>query len=114
MDYGLNQSFLYKTTAFSADILIPLIMAELKPLCSISLRPAMVQPLGDVTLSISCSGCDDSCNSKSAAPLAVCAAILSASCAWKPISVPPCEAARIERRKNAMPHAQSAVAEVIS
>ena len=34
----------------------PFINAELNPLCSISFRPAMVQPFGVVTLSISCSG----------------------------------------------------------
>src|ERR1700710_2392681 len=45
-------------------------MAELKPLCSISFKPAMVQPLGEV--------------------------------------------ARIERRKKAIPQAQSAVADVIN
>jgi hypothetical protein len=52
--------------------------------------------------------------SRSAAPLAVWAAILRASCAWKPISVPPCDAARIERKKNAIPQAHNAVADVIS
>lgn len=49
-------SLSYSTPAFSAEVLMPLIIAELKPLCSISFNPAMVQPLGEVTLSISCSG----------------------------------------------------------
>lgn len=38
------------------EVTIPLIIAELKPLCSISFKPAMVQPRGVVTLSISFSG----------------------------------------------------------
>ena len=41
----------------SKEATIPFIREELKPLCSISLRPMMVHPFGVVTLSISCSGC---------------------------------------------------------
>ena len=41
-----------------AETVIPFIKEELKPLCSISFNPAIVHPFGDVTLSISSSGCD--------------------------------------------------------
>src|SRR5215217_1344629 len=73
--------FLYSSLAMLADNLMPLIMAELRPWCSISFKPAMVQPLGEVTLSISSSGCERFCSSNCAAPNAVCAAIVMASCA---------------------------------
>ncbi len=43
-------------TILSYEALIPLISEELKPRCSISFKPTMVQPLGVVTLSISSSG----------------------------------------------------------
>ncbi len=49
-----------------------------------------------------------------AAPLAVCAAITNASCEWKPISIPPCEAALIALKKNAVPQAHNAVAAPIN
>src|SRR5436305_1049952 len=70
----------YKLFAIFDDNLIPLISAELKPWCSISLSPAMVHPFGEVTLSISSSGCVLFAISNLAAPKAVCAAIFSASC----------------------------------
>ena len=47
------------------------INAELKPLCSISFKPAIVHPLGEVTLSISSSGWNYSQAKSAAAPLAV-------------------------------------------
>lgn len=45
---GASQSR-YSVSAFAAESRIPLIIAELNPWCSISLRPAMVQPRGVVT-----------------------------------------------------------------
>ena len=57
--------------------MMPLITAELSPKCSISFNPAMVQPLGVVTLSISSSGCLPDWSSRDAAPRAVWAAMIS-------------------------------------
>ena len=70
---------LYSLAAFSAEVSIPFIIAELKPLCSISFNPEIVHPSGVVTLSISISGWFSRLSSKDAAPLAVCAAIGRAS-----------------------------------
>ncbi len=46
----------YNVSAFCAEVTIPLISDELKPECSIWLRPDIVQPCGVVTLSTSLSG----------------------------------------------------------
>src|SRR5258708_8852796 len=51
------------------DALIPLISEELNPRCSISFNPAIVQPLGVVTLSISSSGCRFPLSTNSPAPI---------------------------------------------
>lgn len=60
---------------FPALALRPRITAEVKPACSISLRPLMVIPPAVVTLSISCSGCEPLRNNNSAAPFNVAATI---------------------------------------
>ena len=52
----IQSEFLYRSAALSAAVTIPLIIAELKPLCSIWFNPEIVHPLGVVTLSTSLSG----------------------------------------------------------
>jgi len=66
-----DQSIRYRPSAVDADSRMPLIRAELKPWCSISFNPAMVQPRGVVTRSISDSGWRPSFSTNEAAPLAV-------------------------------------------
>ena len=65
-DQGRCYSFI-----FCNEVFIPLMSEELKPWCSISFSPTMVQPCGVVTLSINCSGCTFSSRSILAAPFAV-------------------------------------------
>ena len=94
--------------------LSPLMTAEVKPSCSISLSPFIVIPPAVVTLSISTSGLLPEARSSSAAPLTVYSTIFLASSGLNPISTPPSDAARMYLIANAIPHDARAVPAGIS